>query len=95
MQIKRYYVIEYKGRTIDITRDALLLGPMPILWCNDGMYAIIPGAILEELFEYPAPSKPDELPHISNSMQQIYWEQAYELKLDVGRLLCDRNYNGG
>lgn len=84
MKISRYYIIEHKGRTIDITRDALLLGPMPVLWCNAGMYAIIPGAILEELFE---PVNPDEM--------RFWWEQAYELEPDVGRLLCDRNYNGG
>ena len=85
MRIKRYYIIEHKGHTIDITRDALLLGPMPILWCNAGMYAIIPGAVLEEIFEHSHWSGP----------QRIWWEQAYELEPDVGRLLCDKNYNGG
>ena len=86
MKIKRYYILEHKGRTIDITRDALLLGPMPVLWCNAGMYALIPGAILEELFEIR------EAWHAT--MLRLYWEQAYELEPDVGRLLCDRNYNG-
>ena len=86
MKIKRYYIIEHKGRTIDITRDALLLGPMPVLWCNAGMYAIIPGAILEELFDR-------KIPEGTNT--QIWWEQAYELNPDVGRLLCDSTYNGG
>ena len=86
MKIKRYYIIEHKGRTIDITRDALLLGPMPALWCNGGMYAIIPGAVLEELFEE---DKSREW------VYRIWWEQCYELEPDVGRLLCDKNYNGG
>ena len=86
MKTKSYYIIEHRGRTIDITRDALLLGPMPVLWCNGGMYAIIPGAIFEELFEIEL--KTDEY-------VKIWWEQAYELDPDVGRLLCDRNYNGG
>lgn len=83
MKIKRYYILEHKGRTIDITHDALLLGPMPILWCNGGMYALIPGAILEELFDVSG-----------DKMSHIWWEQAYELEPDVGRLLCDKNYNG-
>ena len=83
MKIKRYYILEHKDRTIDITRDALLLGPMPVLWCNGGMYAIIPGAILETL----CCSK-------GGGVETIWWEQAYELEPDVGRLLCDRNYNG-
>ena len=81
MKIKRYYILEHKGRTIDITRDALLLGPMPVLWCNAGMYAIIPGAILEELF------------NIDGNATCIWWEQAYELEPDVGRLLCDKTYS--
>ena len=83
MKIKRYYVIEHKGRTIDITRDALLVGPLPILWCNAGMYAIIPGAVLEELFEG----------RWSGPVGTIWWEQTYKLESDVGRLLCDQNYN--
>lgn len=83
MKTKSYYILEHKGRTIDITRDALLLGPMPVLWCNAGMYAIIPGAILEELFEYD-----------SGRCHRVWWEQAYELDPDVGRLLCDSTYNG-
>ena len=86
MKIKRYYILEHKGRTINITRDTLLLGPMPVLWCNAGMYAIIPGAILEELFDDRT---------IGHRMHSIWWEQAYELEPDVGRLLCDKNYNGG
>ena len=86
MKIKRYYIIEHKGRTIDITRDALLLGPMPVLWCNAGIYAIIPGAILEDLFEEDKSR---------GWMYRIWWEQAYELDPDVGRLLCDSTYNGG
>ena len=84
MKIKRYYVIEHKGRTIDITRDALLLGPMPVLWCNAGMYAIIPGAIFEDMFGFNGPGI---------LVETIYWEQAYELEPDVGWLLCDKNYN--
>ena len=84
MKIKRYYIIEHKGRTADITRDALLLGPMPVLWCNAGMYAIIPGAILEDIFE---------VQKTSNLVCTVWWEQAYELEPDVGRLLCDKNYN--
>ena len=83
MKTKSYYIIEHKSRTIDITRDALLLGPMPVLWCNAGMYAIIPGAVLEELFDISG-----------DKMSHIWWEQAYELESDVGRLLCDKNYNG-
>lgn len=86
MKIKRYYILEHKGRTIDITRDALLLGPMPVLWCNAGMYALIPGAILEEMFDFTIDN--------ANKTTRIWWEQAYELEPDVGRLLCDRNYNG-
>ena len=88
MKIKRYYIIEHKGRTIDITRDALLLGPMPVLWCNAGMYAIIPGAILEELFDR-------KIPEGISTVTRLWWEQAYELEPDVGRLLCDSAYNGG
>ena len=84
MKIKRYYIIEHKGRTIDITRDALLMGPLPVLWCNAGMYAIIPGAVCEEIFEHTN----------GNAMQRVWWEQAYELEPDVGRLLCDSAYNG-
>lgn len=83
MKIKRYYIIEHKGRTIDITRDMLVLGPMSVLWCNAGMYAIIPGAICEELFEYG-----------SSCCHRVWWEQTYELPQDVGRLLCDSTYNG-
>lgn len=85
MRIKRYYIIEHKGRTIDITRDALLLGPTPVLWCNAGMYALIPGAILEEIFEHTN----------GDTMQRVWWEEACELPQEVGRLLCDKNYNGG
>lgn len=84
MKTKSYYIIEHKGRTIDITRDMLLLGPMPVLWCNAGMYAIIPGAVLEELFE---PINPNEM--------RFWWEEAYELPREIGLLLCDKNYNGG
>ena len=84
MKTKSYYILEHKGHTIDITRDALPLGPMPILWCNGGMYAIIPGAIFEELLDVSG----DKIAH-------IWWGQAYELDPNVGRLLCDRNYNGG
>ena len=93
MKIKRYYIIEHKGRTIDITRDALLLGPMPVLWCNAGMYALIPGAILEDMFDDH--SEPGIIKHTGKQMETIYWEQAYELEPDVGRLLCDSAYNGG
>ena len=84
MKTKSYYILEHKGHTIDITRDALPLGPMPMLWCNGGMYAIIPGAILEEIFE----SKN------SDAVAAVWWGQAYELDPDVGRLLCDSAYNG-
>ena len=83
MKISRYYIIEHKGRAIDIARDALLLGPMPVLWCNAGMYAIIPGAILEDMFTLTG----------QGIMQQIWWEQGYELEPDVGRLLCDSTYS--
>lgn len=86
MKIRRYYIIEHKGRTIDITRDALLMGPLPILWCNAGMYAIIPGELFEELSTNALSSV---------VVHQIWWEQAYELEPDVGRLLCDKSYNGG
>ena len=81
MKIKRYYIIEHKGNTLDITRDALLMGPLPVLWCNAGMYAIIPGAILEEIFN-------------DDTMSTIWWTQAYELPQEVGQLLCDDAYNG-
>ena len=92
MKIRRYYILEHKGRTIDITRDALLLGPMPVLWCNGGMYALIPGAILEDMYnDYNI----DDAAWGSNKMVQIWWEQTYELEPDVGRLLCDKSYNGG
>lgn len=84
MKVKRYYIIEDKGCTIDITRDTLLFGPLPILWCNDGMYALIPGAVTEMLFE-----------ESSEVVGIIYWEQAYKLPQDVGRLLCDSAYDGG
>jgi len=84
MKIKRYYIIEHKGHTINITRSMLSLGPIPILWCNDGMYAIIPGAILEELFENGSDS---------SMTCRIWWEEAYELPQDIGRLLCDKSYN--
>ena len=82
MKIRRYYVIEHKGNTIDITRDALLMGPLPVLWCNAGMYALIPEAILEEIFN-------------DDTMGAVWWEQAYELPREVGLLLCDSVYNGG
>jgi hypothetical protein len=82
MKIKRYYILEHKGRTINITRDELLAGPLPVLWCNAGMYAIIPEAVLEWLFEEPP-----------ECVGEIYWEQAYELEPNVGQLLCDQNYN--
>ncbi len=80
MKIKHYYIIEHKGFTINITHDALLMGPLPVLWCNAGMYAIIPGAILEELFE-------------NNETETIWWEQCYELPREIGLLLCDNAYN--
>ncbi len=83
MKIQRYYIIEHKGPTIDIMRNALLMGPLPVLWCNAGMYAIIPGAILEEIFE-----------HINgDAIQRIWWEQCYELPREIGLLLCDESYN--
>ena len=82
MKIRRYYIIEHKGPTIDITRDALLMGPLPVLWCNTGMYAIIPGAILEELFDVSG-----------DQMSHIWWEQCYELPREIGLLLCDEGYN--
>ena len=85
MKIRRYYIIEHKGNTIDITRDALLMGPLPVLWCNAGMYALIPGALLEDLFDI------SEVGHFH--MHQIWWEQAYELPREVGLLLCDEGYN--
>ncbi len=83
MKTKSYYILEHKGHTIDITRDALPLGPMSVLWCNGGMYAIIPGVLFEEFFDK------------SSSVIQtvIWWGQAYELDPDVGRLLCDKSYN--
>ncbi|KKN71272.1 hypothetical protein LCGC14_0423150 [marine sediment metagenome] len=84
MKTKSYYIIEHKGHTINIIRDALLLGPMPVLWCNGGMYAIIPGTILEEMFENKN----------GDATGAIWWEQCYELEPDVGRLLCDSAYNG-
>jgi len=83
MKIKRYYIIEYKGDTINITRNMLTLGPIPVLWCNDGMYAIVPGAILEELFDVSG-----------DKMSHIWWEQAYELPREIGLLLCDSTYTG-
>ncbi len=81
MKIRRYYIIEHKGPTISITRNALLMGPLPVLWCNAGMYALIPGAILEELFEG------------SSQVETIWWEQCYELPREIGLLLCDEGYN--
>ncbi len=83
MKTKSYYIIEHKGHTIDITRDALPFGPMPVLWCNGGMYAIIPEAVLEDMFVTIG----------GYVTAQIWWEQAYELDPDVGRLLCDQSYN--
>ena len=80
MKIRRYYIIEHKGRTIDIARDALTMGSLPVLWCNAGMYALIPEAILEELFE-------------DGGAETIWWEQAVELPREVGLLLCDEGYN--
>ena len=85
MKIHRYYIIEHKGNTIHTTRDALTTGPLPVLWCNAGMYALIPGALLEELFDG---NSNIYLPGL------IYWEQAYELPREVGMLLCDEGYNG-
>ena len=85
MKIKRFYIIEHKGNTLDITRDALLMGPLPVLWCNAGMYAIIPGAILEELYENVNVI----------AVETIWWTQAFELSQEVGQLLCDDAYNGG
>lgn len=84
MKTKKFYIIEHKGNTIDITRDALLMGPLPVLWCNTGMYALIPGAILEEFFEEGG----------GCLVGTIYWEQAYELPQEVGQLLCDNAYEG-
>ena len=83
MKIKRFYIIEHKGNTLDITRDALLMGPLPVLWCNAGMYAIIPGAILEELYENVNVI----------AVETIWWTQAFELSQEVGRLLCDEGYD--
>lgn len=85
MKIKRYYIFEHNGCWAILKRGALPMGPMPILWCNAGMYAIIPGALLEELYDEDGSR---------DWTYRIWWEQCYELPQEVGRLLCDSTYNG-
>ena len=86
MKNKYYYIIEHKGDTVTIIRNMLPLGPFSILWCNAGMFALIPDALLEVLYEGVANT---------NTQTQIWWEQACKLPQEVGQLLCDQNYNVG
>ncbi len=84
MKSKYYYIIETKDTDpVHITRSMLPLGPMPVLWCNDGIFALIPSAMLEEIYGLE-----------KDAMLLIHWDQTYILSPVIGALLCDQSYKG-
>ena len=87
-QIACFYLIEYEGYAIiiNLTHNALLMGPLPILWYNAGTCLVIPEGFLKEIFEEERKDK--------GWTHKICLDQAYELESDEqSRLLCDPTYN--
>ncbi|KKM15144.1 hypothetical protein LCGC14_1699030 [marine sediment metagenome] len=84
MKSKYYYIIETKHTdAVNINRAMLPLGPMPVLWCNDGMFALIPSAMLEEIYGLE-----------KDAVLRIFWcHDVYEMPQEIGMLLCDKGYN--
>ncbi len=83
MKSRSYYIIESVSDCVYIKRSMMPLGPMPFLWCNGGMFALIPTAMLEEIYDLK-----------KDAVLRIFWcHDVYKMPQEIGMLLCDKGYN--
>jgi len=82
MKLRRYYVLEHKGDSVDISRSKVQLGCLPTLWCNDGLFKLIPKGMLEELY----------IEKVMRTSILVYWDTCYPVPEEIGLQLCHPTY---
>jgi len=85
IRIKRFYYAEHKGATLPVN-EGLNLGPMPLIWSNDGLYGLIPKdkvaniiSILEDFEKLPVVAQ--------KKIGIIQWDEATILDPEIAKQL--------
>lgn len=85
--IKRFYYTESAGKTLTVNLKELCLGPMPLIWCNGGLYGIICKEKVENMVETLRDLNKLPILEVSKHIGCFHWDDVVELDQKIGRLL--------
>lgn len=73
---------------LNITKESeIVKNPVPILWCNDGLYRWIPIEIVKNEIQRFLDSEKTFLGTVTFAKFHFNWYQAHRLRPDVGKML--------
>lgn len=91
LDVKKFYYIDCKGLFFCITLKDFPYGPLPIIWYNQGLYGIIPIAIVTNAIECLKNTKKvfkdDNIDGVFTSGQTI------EIPQEIGDQLTNKQFN--
>ena len=72
---------------LNVTKESeIVKNPVPILWCNNGLYGWIPVEVVENEIERFLDNE-KVCPGLAPAKLHFNWHQAYRLRPDVGKIL--------
>lgn len=92
------HIVHRSGSLLKLSLDQIKVlqeDPRPILWVNDGLYAIVPVEVIRNELNYIENSKKaDELMgyEVTVKYMIIHWAQANEIPASTGEAI--EKYNG-
>ena len=84
---KSFYFIEGAGDTVHFNTVSFKLGPMPLIWNNNGLYGIIIKERVENLIDALNDRKNLPILDFNKSVGVIHWDEVKLLDSKIGKLL--------
>lgn len=83
VDIKKFYYISCNKLELTISNNIFNHGLLPILWFNQGLYGLIPAALIA-----------NTRPLFPKLLFKFTWDQTIEISQEVGKLLSNQQFNG-
>lgn len=85
--LKRYYYAESTGKFLKVTLKELCLGPMPLIWFNNGLYGIICREKIKNMIEMIQDWEKSSTIESIKAADIFWWDEVEIIDPKIGRLL--------
>lgn len=82
--VKRFYYVNWGKSSFSVKSSDFHHGPLSILWHNQGLYRLIPVAMVINTIRYL---------EYSERSGDFFWDQGLEISPEIGKQLFNEQFN--